>query len=215
MDTGKGMDLQKVFEEMPQIYFDVCGVEAQRERTDELIRRFRFALAEMSRMYAYSRVEVIVLPQPAQPHSFPGGHEAFGACSLREYVDRGWCCCEYSIARCNGRIVNESDPDVLQLEQLRSWPTSVEEYAEMMDEQAERPVHFTASGDREVCRHPSHRTASRASSSLTESSTSCRLPSPPCGLICSHASHPCLASSQVVAFNFYRVVFGMLHAFLA
>ena len=36
------------------------------------------------------------------------------------------------------------------VEQSRKWPKTVEEYAQMMDESAQRPVRFTSKGDEAV-----------------------------------------------------------------
>ena len=58
--------------------------------------RFQFALWEMSRMYAYQEMEVIVLPQKADPSLFPSGPTAWGLVSPQPYSLRGWCCSEYN-----------------------------------------------------------------------------------------------------------------------
>jgi len=72
---------------------------------------------------------------------------AWGVINWTPYLDRGWCCAEFSCALKNGRIVNINDPLVVEVLSSRSWPTTVEDYAVMMDEGAARPVHFTSKGD--------------------------------------------------------------------
>ena len=150
-------------------YVEANGIDALplRGRTAEDNRRFGFSLWEMSRMYAYSRMEVIVLPQRARPELFPCGPDCWGIVAKAPYENRGWCCSEYSIARLNGRIVNGSDPDVVAVESARQWPADVEGYSAMMEVSAAAPVSFTNKGDRDA-----------------------------------------------VCFIFYRVCFGMKHAFL-
>merc|ERR1712032_1696983 len=102
----------------------------------------------MGRLYAYEECEVIVLPQLGNPDSFPDGTDMWGRVKTTPYEQSGWCCAEYSIACSNGRIANSNDPLVKAVDASRTWPTSVEEYKDMMDEKAELPVFFTNSGDR-------------------------------------------------------------------
>ena len=67
---------------MPELYFRHNGLSRSifpgRTLVDE--RQFTFALWEMSRIYAFSEVNVMVLPQEAEPSRFPEGS---GAALLR------------------------------------------------------------------------------------------------------------------------------------
>ena len=65
----------------------------------------------------------------------------------RPYADRGWCCAEFSCALKNRRVINLTDPLVQKVQDWRRWPSTVDEYAAMMDENAPRPVRFTNKGD--------------------------------------------------------------------
>ena len=95
----------------------------------------------------------IGLPQPARPETFPCGPDAWGLVSPSPYADRGWCCSEYAIARLNGRVVNDADADVLDVEASREWPMDVASYSSMMDTSAPRPVTFTKKGDRDAVKY--------------------------------------------------------------
>ena len=120
--------------------------------------RFKFAMWDMGRLYAFEECEVVVLPRPhptdGAPDRFPGGAYKWGRVKRTSYEQSGWCCAEYSIARYNGRIANPDDEAVREVEQSRNlcggWPTSVAEYKAMMSDDAEFPVYFTDKGDRSV-----------------------------------------------------------------
>jgi hypothetical protein len=110
---------------------------------------FGFALSDMSRLYAYNRCEVLVLPRIESSEHFPSGAKSWGRSSDRPYQQRGWPCSEYAIARSCGRIVNADDAWVKKVEASRKWPTTLAEYSQMLSE-AEEPVVFTRSGDEEI-----------------------------------------------------------------
>ena len=57
------------------------------------------------------------------------------------------CCCEYTIARFCGRIVNAADPSVQAVERRRVWPETVADYANLMNESNPDQVIFTVKGD--------------------------------------------------------------------
>ena len=69
---------------------------------------------------------------------------SWGAINDRPYAERGWCCAEFSVALKNNRIVNLQDPHVQQVLDIRRWPSTVGQYAAMMDDDA---VRFTNKGD--------------------------------------------------------------------
>ena len=52
--------------------------------------------------------------------------------------------------RAAGRPANAANPAVQAVERVREWPTTVDEYARMMDQDAALPVRFTQKGDRDV-----------------------------------------------------------------
>ena len=63
---------------------------------------------------------------------------------------------EYATARANRRLANLADPVVmLEVEGQRKWPTTVKEYAEMMDPSVpdHSRVEFTNRGDRKVVKY--------------------------------------------------------------
>eukprot|EP00966_Prymnesium_polylepis_P234168 5416361-Prymnesium_polylepis.1 len=68
----------------------------------------------------------------------------WGFINRRPYGERGWCCAEFSVALKNNRIVNLQDPHVQQVLDMRRWPSTVGQYAAMMDGDA---VRFTNKGD--------------------------------------------------------------------
>ena len=68
----------------------------------------------------------------------------WGFINRRPYGERGWCCAEFSVALKNNRIVNLHDPHVQQVLYMRRWPSTVRQYAAMMDDDA---VRFTNKGD--------------------------------------------------------------------
>ena len=142
-------------------------------RTDKQERRFRFALFETTRLYAYrppSGPSVIILPDIEGPERFPEPGEitweantvcqpprqekrsAWGFSKSIAYEDAGWPCAEYAVSRMNRTIANGDDAPVKKVEAARTWPEDVEAYAELMDEEATKPVAFTKKGDREAVR---------------------------------------------------------------
>ena len=67
---------QKAFSGMPDLYFRancLSSTSAMEDRTALEAAQFRFALWEMSRLYAFHECEVVVLPQSSAPHTFPQG----------------------------------------------------------------------------------------------------------------------------------------------
>ena len=148
-------------------------------RSEAQERRFRFALFETTRLYAYrppTGPSVIVLPEIEPPESFPGvvgevpweqntvcvpprqeKRTAWGFSKSIAYQDSGWPCAEYAVSRMNGTIANANDEAVQKVEGARKWPTDVEAYARLMDENALKKhgiesVTFTKGGDREAVR---------------------------------------------------------------
>ena len=142
-------------------------------RTEAQERRFRFALFETTRLYAYrppSGPSVIILPDIEGPERFPEPGEitweantvcqpprqekrsAWGFSKSIAYEDAGWPCAEYAVSRMNRTIANGDDAPVKKVEAARTWPEDVEAYAELMDEEATKPVAFTKKGDREAVR---------------------------------------------------------------
>jgi len=134
---------------VPSEYFRNVGtgMHEQTCRTPAEQRCFRLALAGLNRLYAYEGCEVIVLPDIEPPGRFPVGDDAWGPTSDRPYHKRGWCCCEYTIARFCGRIVNAADPSVQAVERRRVWPETVADYANLMNESNPDQVIFTVKGD--------------------------------------------------------------------
>ena len=142
-------------------------------RTDKQERRFRFALFETTRLYAYlpsTGPTVIVLPHIEPPESFPEPgtitwedntvcqpprkeqKSAWGFSKSIAYENAGWPCAEYAVSRMNNTIANSEDVAVRQVEDARAWPEDVDSYAALMDEEAATPVAFTKKGDREAVR---------------------------------------------------------------
>jgi len=132
-----------------QTYFKNAakGCSTQSDRTPAEQRFFSYAMWDMSRLYAFKECEVLVLPKVEDPSCFPGGVAAWGHTNHVPYINRGWCCGEYSVARFCGNIINCEDAAVRAVESARSWPTSVEEYAQLMNPNAEQSVRFTHKGD--------------------------------------------------------------------
>jgi hypothetical protein len=143
------------------------GLPPQRDRTKGESKCFRTALFEISRMFAFGGVEVIVLPQLEHWRDFPavlGSQSApvpefsevknraceksdlWGWINAVPYENRGWCAAEFSCALKAGIIANLEDPDVQRVRNARAWPQNVDEYQKMMDDPA---IEFTAKGDRD------------------------------------------------------------------
>ena len=76
----------------------------------------------------------------------------WGLARADKYEDRGWCVCEYTISKFNGRIANPNHIGVREVDDIRQWPTTVDAYEKMMDKKAARPVGFTFDSDRETVR---------------------------------------------------------------
>ena len=143
-------------------------------RTEAQERRFRFALFETTRLYAFrpaSGPNVIILPDMDAPECFPEPGEitweentvcepprreqksAWGFSKSIKYENGGWPCAEYAVSRMNKTIANIDDEPVRKVEAARKpWPEDVEAYARLMDEDAADPVAFTKKGDREAVR---------------------------------------------------------------
>ena len=141
------------------------GLPPQRDRTPGESKCFRTALFEMSRMFAFGGVKVIVLPQLERWQDFPavlGSQNApvpefsevknraceksdlWGWINAVPYENRGWCAAEFSCALKAGIIANLEDPDVQRVLHARAWPQNVDEYQKMMDDPA---IEFTDKGD--------------------------------------------------------------------
>jgi len=141
------------------------GLPPQRDRTAGESKCFRTALFEMSRMFAFGGVKVIVLPQLERWQDFPavlGSQNApvpefsevknraceksdlWGWINAVPYENRGWCAAEFSCALKAGIIANLEDPDVQRVLHARAWPQNVDEYQKMMDDPA---IEFTDKGD--------------------------------------------------------------------
>ena len=144
-------------------------------RTEAQERRFRFALFETTRLYAFrpsTGPSVIILPHIEPPEAFPEPgtitweenkicspprpekKSAWGFSKSIAYENSGWPCAEYAVARMNGTIANSDDTAVAELEDARKWPEDVDAYAALMDEDAPKAVRvaFTKKGDREAVR---------------------------------------------------------------
>jgi len=146
--------LPQVAHPVPEEYFAHIGNSSTKQvgRTPHEERTFAVVINDMSRLYAFERCEVIVLPTVEPPERFPSGAKSWGPASTFQYVDRGWPCSEYAIARSCQRIANTSDPLVQAVERARAWPTTVDEYDRLMDPNAERPVFFRDPRDSGVVR---------------------------------------------------------------
>ena len=126
----------------------------------EELRRFNLALWEMSRIYAYNKCRVIVLPESESI----AGHEQFeraphplkqreclrsptwGWVNDVPYGQRGWPCAEFATALRSGVIINKEDPAVKSVLAMREWPKAVQDYTEMM---LDPKIEFTCRGDRD------------------------------------------------------------------
>lgn len=141
----------------------------------------KLALYETTRLYAFAGgrlpdgtlvkgCKVVVLPALESPHDFPDGgkitletnHEPspardelnseWGFAKSVPYLNGGWTCAEYAVARKNRTICNAHHQAVRDVERGRSWPKDVRQFAAMMDENSKEPVIFTNKGDREAVR---------------------------------------------------------------
>jgi len=158
-DDGVFLDycsLPQKAHDVPIEYGETTGAPAvQADRDVHETRQFRFAMWEMSRLYAFFQCEVIVLPElesVAITHITPEGvaMSKWGRVNVTPYENRGWCAAEFSVAIFHGRVANADCDEVRRVMASRPWPRTVAQYAEMMDEDAEMPVKFTSNGDRAV-----------------------------------------------------------------
>ena len=154
-----GSDGKRAEPPMHESYFSGNELDPKAPMTDKTAdekQLFALALVDMARLYVCKRCEVIVLPDRQDPVEFPGGPEAWGRASNDsqfDYENRGWCVSEFASARIAGTIVNIHDPAVQRVLASRDWPVTYPQYEEMMREGAEKPVNFTAKGDREIVAH--------------------------------------------------------------
>ena len=72
---------------------------------------------------------MIVLPDIESPDDFNPNPDAWGRVGPLPYIQRGWCCAEYAIAKINNRIVNADDRAVIDVDRSRQWPTDINECA--------------------------------------------------------------------------------------
>ena len=157
------------------------GMVTLPDRTEEQLNEFKFALFETTRLYAFKGgnlpdgtevkgCRVVVLPGLDNYKEFPDRGECvktknehcepprlevktkWGFSKSVPYHLGGWTTAEYTVARYCGTICNGNSPAVRAVEEKRSWPTSVAEFAAMMDEEVEEPVRFTKRGDRDAVR---------------------------------------------------------------
>ena len=170
LETARADDDDAVFLDYASLFQNArfgtgLGLPPQRDRTPGESKCFRTALFEMSRMFAFGGVKVIVLPQIERWQDFPavlGSQSApvleFSEVKKRDcelsalwgwindvpYHNRGWCAAEFSCALKAGIIANLDDPDVQRVRNARAWPQNVDEYQKMMDDPA---IEFTDKGD--------------------------------------------------------------------
>ena len=172
LETARANDDDAVFLDYASLFQNSrfgtgLGLPPQRDRTPDESKCFRTALFEISRMFAFGKVEVIVLPQIEKWQAFPavlGLQHApvleFSEVKKRDcersalwgwinevpYHNRGWCAAEFSCALKAGIIANLDDPDVQKVLKARDWPKDVAEYEKMMDDPA---IEFTSKGDKD------------------------------------------------------------------
>ena len=144
-------------------------------------KKFKFALFETTRLYAFAGgslpdgtyikgCRVLVLPEIDDHWDFPGGGKPclemnnfcepprrewktnWGYTKSVPYEEGGWTCAEYSVANFCDTIHNKKSKTVRALHSKRRWPTSVQDFAAMMDDNADRPVKFTKKGDKDAVR---------------------------------------------------------------
>lgn len=151
------------------------------DRTAAQRKEFKFALFETTRLYAFvgghlpdgtylPGGRVLILPDIDDCQDFPEGgtaHEEmndfcepprlewktnWGFTKSVPYEEGGWTCAEYSVANFCGTIQNKDSERVCAVHSKRQWPTSVTDFARLMDDMAEQPVKFTKKGDRNAVR---------------------------------------------------------------
>ena len=188
LETARANDDDAVFFDYASLFQNSrfgtgLGLPPQRDRTPGESKCFRTALFEISRMFAFGGVEVIVLPQIEKWQAFPavlGSQHApvleFSEVKKRDcersalwgwinevpYHNRGWCAAEFSCALKAGIIANLDDPDVQKVREARDWPKDVAEYEKMMDDPA---IEFTAKGDRDYVAYLFFKMSSSAAAS--------------------------------------------------
>lgn len=151
------------------------------DRTQAERRQFGYALFETTRLYAFRGgtlpdgqdvlgCRVLVLPTVDPPEGFPDvgkisketnyfceparqeQRSRWGFSKSVSYHLGGWTCAEYAVARKCGTIYNKDDAEVQRVATLRTWPDTVQEYADMMSDDAAMRVTFTKKGDRDAVR---------------------------------------------------------------
>ena len=157
------------------------GLVALRDRALSEQKEFKFALFETTRLYSFAGgslpdgtylkgCRVLVLPEIDDHKDFPGGgipclemnnfcepprpewKTNWGYTKSVPYEEGGWTCAEYSVANVCGTIHNKESETVCALHSKRKWPTSVQDFAAMMDDNAVMPVKFTKKGDKDAVR---------------------------------------------------------------
>ena len=157
------------------------GLVGLRDRTLSEQKEFKFALFETTRLYAFAGgslpdgthlkgCRVLVLPKIDDHKDFPGGGKArlemnnfceplrrewktnWGFTKSVPYEEGGWTCAEFSVANFCDTIHNKESETVIALHSKRFWPTSVQDFAAMMDDNADKPVKFTKKGDKDAVR---------------------------------------------------------------
>lgn len=101
-----------------------------REWTVAERRQFSFAINEISRLYAFKKCRVVVVPQVDAVDSTRG---IWGRDNQTPYSQRGWCVMEFSCALYANTIINLKDAAVQEVLRSRDWPRTVEDYQTMMD----------------------------------------------------------------------------------
>lgn len=166
LDVANAVDTDAVFFDYASLFQrsrpQQEGLPPQRPITANEQKLFRIALFEMSRMYAFSGCEVLVLPQlellqssaSSQPVKAKYSNvkkrdclhsDTWGWINEVPYENRGWCAAEFSCALQAGIVANLTDPAVQAVLRARDWPTSVKQYQKMMEDTR---IEFTATGDR-------------------------------------------------------------------
>ena len=154
LETARANDDDAVFFDYASLFQNSrfgtgLGLPPQRDRTPGESKCFRTALFEISRMFAFGGVEVIVLPQLEHWRDFPavlGSQSApvpefsdvknracersalWGWINDVPYHNRGWCDAEFSCPLKAGIIANLDDPDVQLVLNARAWPQNVAKY---------------------------------------------------------------------------------------
>ena len=156
------------------------GLVGLRDRALSEQKEFKFALFETTRLYAFAGgslphgthlkgCRVLVLPEIDDHNDFPGCEPCFETNNFCEpprrewktnwgftksvpYEEGDWTCAEFSVANFCDTIHNKESETVRALDIKREWPTSVQDFAAMMDDNAVKPVKFTKKGDKDAVR---------------------------------------------------------------